>query len=65
MRVPVLGLAFTFLDLLLSIPCLCKLSQPQSITENGVHTDLLTAWEREHWFLQHFQPFLAAGLGPQ
>ena len=22
--------------------------------EKGVHTDLLTAWECEHWLLQHF-----------
>ena len=28
-------------------------SQPQSITQKGVHTDPLTTREREHWFLQH------------
>ena len=26
-------------------------SQPQSITQKGVHAHPLTAWEREHWFL--------------
>ena len=36
----------------MSIPT--PFSQPQSITQNGVHIDLLTAREREHWFLQHF-----------
>ena len=28
-----------------------KVSQPQSIIQKGVHTHLLTAREREHWFL--------------
>ena len=35
------------------------ISQPQSITQKGVHARPLTAREREHWFLQHlsiFQP---------
>ena len=28
-------------------------SQPESITQKGVHIDPLTAREREHWILQH------------
>ena len=43
-------------------------SQLQSITQRGVHTDPLTAQEREHWMLQHFSdlPFRAVDiLGPQ
>ena len=39
-----------------------KLSQPQSITQKGVHTHLLTAREREHWFLQHLSHFLAVNF---
>ena len=41
------------------------LGQRQSITQKGVHTHPLTAWEREHWFLQHFSHFLAANFGGQ
>ena len=37
-----------------------KFSQPQSITQKGVHARPLTAREREHWFLQHLSHFLAA-----
>ena len=33
------------------------LSQPQSITQKGVHARPLTAREREHWFFAAFQPF--------
>ena len=32
-------------------------SQPQSITQEGVHTHPLTARECEHWFLQHLSHF--------
>ena len=42
-----------------------KLSQPQSITQKGVHTDLLTAREREHWFFAALWPFLAAAFTTQ
>ena len=38
-------------------------SQPQSITQKGVHTHPLTAREREHWFLQHLSHVLAANSG--
>ena len=38
-------------------------SQPQSITQKGVHARLLTAREREHWILQIFSRFLVANLG--
>ena len=31
---------------------------------NGVHTDLLTAWEREHWFLQQSGHFVAVVFHP-
>ena len=40
-------------------------SQPQSITQKGVHAHLVTAQEREHWFLQHLSHFLAANFGRQ
>ena len=32
-----------------------SLSQPQSITQKGVHARPLTTREREHWFLQHLR----------
>ena len=41
------------------------LSQPQFITQKGVHAHPLTAREREHWFLQHLSHFLAANFGRQ
>ena len=43
------------------------LSQPQSdITQKrGVHTDLLTGREREHWILQHFRHFELQIFVPQ
>ena len=41
-------------------------SQPQSITQKGVHARLLTALEREHWFfLQHLSHFPATNFGRQ
>ena len=42
-----------------------KFSQRQSITQKGVHTHPLTAWEREHWFLQHLSHFIAVNFGRQ
>ena len=42
-----------------------KISEPQSITQKGVHAHPLTAREREHWFLQHSSHFLAANFGRQ
>ena len=33
------------------------LSQPQSITQKGVHAHPLTAREREHWFFAAFERF--------
>ena len=33
------------------------ISQPQSITQKGVHARPLTAREREHWFFAAFEPF--------
>ena len=35
----------------------CSFSQRLNITQKGVHTDLLTAREHKHWFLQHFSHF--------
>ena len=40
-----------------------QVSQPQSITQKGVHTDLLRAREREQWFLQGFCHFWLRFLG--
>ena len=40
-------------------------SQPQSITQKGVHARLLTAREREHWFLQHLSHLPATNFGRQ
>ena len=40
-------------------------SQPQSITQKGVHAHPLTAREREHWFLQPLSHSLAANFGRQ
>ena len=42
-----------------------QLSQPQSITQKGVHAHPLTAREREHWFLQHLSHFIAVNFGRQ
>ena len=42
-----------------------KYSQPQSITQKGVHARLLTAREREHWFLQHLSHLPATNFGRQ
>ena len=44
---------------------LAMISQPQSITQKGVHAHLLTAREREHWFLQRLSHFRAANCGRQ
>ena len=41
------------------------ISQPQSITQKGVHAHPLKAWEREHWCLKHLSHFLAANFGRQ
>ena len=43
-----------------------RISQHQSITQKGVHTQPLTAREREHWFLQHLMShFIAVDFGGQ
>ena len=42
-----------------------KISQPQSITQKGVHACPLTAREREHWFSQHLSHFPATNFGRQ
>ena len=40
-------------------------SQPQSITQKGVHARPLTAREREHWFLKHLSHFPVTNFGRQ
>ena len=40
-------------------------SQPQSITQKGVHAHPSTAQEREHWVLQHLNQLPAANFGRQ
>ena len=40
-----------------------KVSQPQSITQKGVHTHPWTARERECWFFAALGPLLAANFG--
>ena len=40
-------------------------SQPQSITQKGVHTHPLTARERKHCFLQHLTHCIALNFGRQ
>ena len=49
----------------LVLPETNEVSQPQSITQKVVHTDLLTPRECEHWFLQHFCHVWLRLLTPQ
>ena len=50
---------FLLISAVLRVPA----SQPKSISQKGVHTDLSTAQSANADFMQHFEPFLAAVFG--